>query len=107
MFPAPETRGVLGIISGKFTSHAPEGDKEIAKYFVSANAIRDFMPSRIQTLTLQPCFQGSLVIWQTASIGGDSSRASPVNGSSGSFFALSGLLHREIVPMSNVVVVIT
>jgi hypothetical protein len=40
----PDRKCLLGIISGKFTSHAPEGDKEIAKYFVSANAIRDFMP---------------------------------------------------------------
>jgi hypothetical protein len=35
---------LLGIISRKFTSHTTEGDEEIAKYFVPAVAIRDFMP---------------------------------------------------------------
>jgi Trypsin-like peptidase domain len=40
----PNRKCLLGIISGKFTSHTTEGDKEIAKYFVSAAAIRDFMP---------------------------------------------------------------
>jgi Trypsin-like peptidase domain len=40
----PKRKCLLGIISGKFTSHTTEGDKEIAKYFVSAAAIRDFMP---------------------------------------------------------------
>jgi hypothetical protein len=39
---------LLGIISGKFTSHAAEGDKEIAKYFVSAAVIRDFMPADLR-----------------------------------------------------------
>jgi hypothetical protein len=32
------------MISGKLTSHTTEGDKDIAKYFVPAAAIRDFMP---------------------------------------------------------------
>ena len=41
-------RCLLGIISGKFTSHATEGDKEIAKYFVPAAAIRDFMPVELR-----------------------------------------------------------
>jgi hypothetical protein len=40
----PNRKCLLGIISGKLTSHTPEGDKEIAKYFVPAAAIRDFMP---------------------------------------------------------------
>jgi hypothetical protein len=39
----PNRKCLLGIISGKFTSRAPAGDKEIAKYFVSATAIRDFV----------------------------------------------------------------
>jgi hypothetical protein len=40
----PYRKCLLGIISGKFTSHGTEGDKDIAKYFVPAAAIRDFMP---------------------------------------------------------------
>ena len=40
----PNRKCLLGIISGKLTSHTTEGDKEIAKYFVPAVAIRDFMP---------------------------------------------------------------
>src|SRR5262245_25243277 len=40
----PNLKCLLGIISGKFTSHSAEGDREIAKYFVPAAAIRDFMP---------------------------------------------------------------
>jgi hypothetical protein len=35
-------------MSRKFTSHTTEGDKEIAKYFVPAVAIRDFMPSEVR-----------------------------------------------------------
>jgi hypothetical protein len=35
---------LLGIISARLTSHTTEADKEIAKYFVPAVAIRDFMP---------------------------------------------------------------
>jgi hypothetical protein len=38
----PNHKCLLGIISGKFTAHMAEGDKEIAKYFVPAVAIRDF-----------------------------------------------------------------
>jgi Trypsin-like peptidase domain len=38
----PNRKCLLGIISGKFTSI--EGNKEIAKYFVSTAVIRDFMP---------------------------------------------------------------
>jgi hypothetical protein len=40
----PNRKCLLGIISGKITSHTVEGDKEIAKYFVPAITIRDFMP---------------------------------------------------------------
>src|SRR5262249_14289842 len=40
----PNRKCLLGIISGKLTSHTTEGDKEIAKYFVPAVTIRDFMP---------------------------------------------------------------
>jgi len=40
----PNRKCLLGIISGKLTSHTTEGDKDIAKYFVPAVAIRDFMP---------------------------------------------------------------
>jgi hypothetical protein len=40
----PNHKCLLGIISGKFTSRTTEGDKEVAKYFVPAVAIRDFMP---------------------------------------------------------------
>jgi hypothetical protein len=40
----PDRKCLLGIISGKLTSHTTEGDKEIAKYFVSATTIRDFIP---------------------------------------------------------------
>src|SRR5258708_6291349 len=32
----PNHKCLLGIISGKFTSHTTEGDKEIANYFVPA-----------------------------------------------------------------------
>ena len=39
----PNHKCLLGIISGKFTFHTTEGDKEIAKYFVPAVAIRDFL----------------------------------------------------------------
>jgi Trypsin-like peptidase domain len=40
----PNRRCLLGIISRKFISHTTEGDKGVAKYFVPALAIRDFMP---------------------------------------------------------------
>ena len=44
----PNLKCLLGIISAKFTSHTTEGDKEIAKYFVPAAAIRDFMPAEFK-----------------------------------------------------------
>src|SRR6266702_970073 len=34
---------LLAIISKKLTTHTTEGDKDVAKYFVPAVAIRDFM----------------------------------------------------------------
>jgi hypothetical protein len=40
----PNRKCLLGIISKKVTFHTTEGDKDIAKYFVPAVAIRDFMP---------------------------------------------------------------
>jgi len=40
----PNRKCLLGIISKKLTSHTTEGDNDIAKYFVPAVAIRDFMP---------------------------------------------------------------
>jgi len=40
----PNRKCLLGIISRKLTSHTTEGDKDVAKYFVPAVAIRDFMP---------------------------------------------------------------
>jgi hypothetical protein len=40
----PNRKCLLGIISTKLTSHTTEGNKDIAKYFVPAPAIRDFMP---------------------------------------------------------------
>ena len=40
----PNRKCLLGIISGKLASRTTEGDKDIAKYFVPAVAIRDFMP---------------------------------------------------------------
>ena len=44
----PNRKCLLGIISGKLTSHTTEGDKDIAKYFVPAAAIRDFMPDEFR-----------------------------------------------------------
>jgi len=42
----PNRKCLLGIMSRKFISHTTEGDKDIAKYFVPASAIRDFMPAQ-------------------------------------------------------------
>jgi hypothetical protein len=39
-----EVRSKSQMLSGNFTSHTMEGDKQIAKHFVAAVAIRDFMP---------------------------------------------------------------
>jgi hypothetical protein len=46
----PNHKCLVGIISGKLTSHAAGGDKDIAKYFVPAAAIREFMPSEFKIL---------------------------------------------------------
>jgi len=39
----PNRKCLLGIMSGKFFSHTAEGNKDIAKYFVPAVGIRDFI----------------------------------------------------------------
>jgi hypothetical protein len=44
----PNRKCLLGIMSRKFFSHTTEGDKCIAKYFVPAGAIRDFLPSEFR-----------------------------------------------------------
>jgi hypothetical protein len=44
----PNRKCLLGIISRKVTAHTTEGDKDIAKYFVPAVAIRDFMPAEFR-----------------------------------------------------------
>ena len=41
----PNHKCLLGIVSQKIFSHTAQGDKDIAKYFVPAGAIRDFMPA--------------------------------------------------------------
>ena len=43
----PNRKCLLGIISAKLTSHTTGGDKDIAKYFVPAVVIREFMPAGI------------------------------------------------------------
>jgi hypothetical protein len=40
----PNRKCLLGIMSRKFTSHTAGRDKDVAKYFVPAAVIRDFMP---------------------------------------------------------------
>jgi|SRR5215813_10575214 len=44
----PNRKCLLRIINGKFMSHTAGGDKDVAKYFVSVTAIRDFMPAEFQ-----------------------------------------------------------
>jgi hypothetical protein len=44
----PNRKCLLGIMSQKITSRLPEGDKDIAKYFVPAAAIRDFLPAEFK-----------------------------------------------------------
>jgi hypothetical protein len=46
----PKHKCLLGIMSRKFISHIAEDDKEIAKYLVSAVAIRDFIPAEFTSL---------------------------------------------------------
>jgi hypothetical protein len=41
----PRHHCLLGIMSQKIVSHTAEGDKDIAKYFVPAAAIRQFVPA--------------------------------------------------------------
>jgi hypothetical protein len=44
----PNRKCLVGIMSGKFTSHMPEGDRDTAKYFVPAAAIREFLPAEFR-----------------------------------------------------------
>jgi Trypsin-like peptidase domain len=46
----PNRKCLLGIMSRKFMSHTTGGDKDIAKYFVPAMAVRDFMPAEFTPL---------------------------------------------------------
>jgi hypothetical protein len=39
----PQRKCLLGIISRKFLADSPQGLKDIAKYFVPPNEIRDFL----------------------------------------------------------------
>jgi Trypsin-like peptidase domain len=41
----PHNKCLLGIMSQKIFSRTPEGDKDLAKYFVGADAIRRFLPT--------------------------------------------------------------
>ena len=47
----PSRKCLLGIMSRKFVSHTTEGDKDIAKYFVPAATIRDFMSAEFKPLS--------------------------------------------------------
>jgi hypothetical protein len=44
----PNRKCLLGIMSRKFTVRATKGDKDVAKYFVPAAAIRDFLPAEFR-----------------------------------------------------------
>ena len=44
----PNHKCLLGIMSRKFFSHTTGGDKDIAKYFIPAATIRDFMPAELK-----------------------------------------------------------
>jgi hypothetical protein len=44
---APNRKCLVGIMSRKFTSQMPEGDRDTAKYFVPAAAIREFLPAEL------------------------------------------------------------
>jgi Trypsin-like peptidase domain len=44
----PNRKCLLGIMSQKITSQVPEGDRDTAKYFVPAAAIRDFLPAEFR-----------------------------------------------------------
>jgi hypothetical protein len=44
----PQHKCLLGIMSRKFVAHTPQGDKDIAKYFVPAPVIRNFLPTAPQ-----------------------------------------------------------
>ena len=44
----PSRKCLLGIMSRKFVSRTTEGDKDVAKYFVPAATIRDFLPAEFR-----------------------------------------------------------
>jgi hypothetical protein len=44
----PSHKCLLGVMSRKIVSQTTEGDKDIAKYFVPATAIRDFLPAELR-----------------------------------------------------------
>jgi hypothetical protein len=44
----PNHKCLLGIMSQKLVGSGPKGEKDLAKYFVPAAAIRDFMPTEIK-----------------------------------------------------------
>jgi hypothetical protein len=45
----PNRKCLVGFMSRKFTSHMPEGDRDTAKYFVPAAAIREFLPAEFRS----------------------------------------------------------
>ena len=44
----PQRKCLLGIISRKISTESPEGLKDVAKYFVPANEIRDFLTAALK-----------------------------------------------------------
>jgi len=46
----PNRKCLLGIMSRKFMAQTPQGQKDVAKYFVAASVIREFMPAEFGTL---------------------------------------------------------
>jgi hypothetical protein len=44
----PQRKCLLGIISRKFSTDSLQGLKDIAKYFVPANEIRDFLTAALK-----------------------------------------------------------
>jgi hypothetical protein len=44
----PHRKCLLGIMSRKFTSQTPDGNRDTAKYFVPAAAIREFIPAEFR-----------------------------------------------------------
>ncbi len=46
----PDRKCLLGIMSRKFMSQTPQGQKDIAKYFVPTSVIREFIPAEFSPL---------------------------------------------------------